>query len=384
MIQFRSVKSYKVVHCDKCPKLLHRAAAMVVALCLGCSSESESVQAMVPLDAGAVPDAQDAGSHPAGDQATLCLLTDHRGAIDDGSFVANAVRGAQTAAKALSWKVVVGDPAEPDTAGQLEALNAMMSTGCALVVTVGFLVNEATQQAAAAKPQQKFAFLDVALDPPMNNVWSQVYVMNEAAFLAGYLAAGTSKTGKIAIIGAMQIPQVTDFMDGFAVGAAYYNTRNNTSVEIQGWDPVGQVGVFIGDFIDATKAQELASGFLDKGADIILSATGGVQVSGVAQAVSVKGNAYFVGPDLDWGAQDAYKGIVLTSILKKLDISVPRVAKAVADGVFKSGTQTGSLATGEVDIAPFHDAEAIVPGEVKSDLADIRSQILAGKIKTKP
>ena len=54
------------------------------------------------------------------------------------------------------------------------------------------------------------------------NLWTQVYATDQAAFLAGYAAAAASNTGKVGVFGGVDIPQVTDFMDGFALGVEYY------------------------------------------------------------------------------------------------------------------------------------------------------------------
>ena len=72
----------------------------------------------------------------------------------------------------------------------------------------------------------------------------QVFNTDEAAFLAGYLAAGTTKTGKVGTFGGINIPPVTIFMDGFYYGVQKYNADNGTNVEVLGWDPAKQKGLF--------------------------------------------------------------------------------------------------------------------------------------------
>ncbi len=97
-------------------------------------------------------------------------------------------------------------------------------------------------------PTQKFSIVDYAFDPTIPNVLGQVFTTDQAGFLAGYVAAGVSKTGKIGTFGGIQIPPVTVFMDGFALGAKAYNEKHGTNVQVLGWDPVTQTGLFTGNF----------------------------------------------------------------------------------------------------------------------------------------
>ncbi len=80
--------------------------------------------------------------------------------------------------------------------------------------------------------------MDYAYDPTIPNVLGQVFSTDQAGFLAGYLAAGVTKTGKVGTFGGIQIPTVTVFMDGYALGVKHYNEEQGTKVEVLGWDPV--------------------------------------------------------------------------------------------------------------------------------------------------
>jgi len=79
-----------------------------------------------------------------------------------------------------------------------------------------------------------------------------------------------------------------------------------------------------------------------------------------------------------------YRDIVLTSIMKNLDVSVVRAVKAIQDGTFSGGEHIGTLETGEVDLAPFHQFDSLISAKVKAELEQIKADIIAGKIKTKP
>jgi len=167
------------------------------------------------------------------------------GGIDDKSFNATAWKGIQAAEAEFGLE---GKYLESQQQTDYEKnLKAFLDEGCNLIVPVGFLLGDATAAAAAANPDAKFSIVDFAYDPTIPNVLGQVFNTDEAAFMAGYLAAGVTKTGKVATFGGIQIPTVTIFMDGFYAGVQYYNAQKGTSVEVLGWDPASQTGTFTGN-----------------------------------------------------------------------------------------------------------------------------------------
>ncbi|MFZ0492274.1 MAG: BMP family ABC transporter substrate-binding protein, partial [Acidimicrobiia bacterium] len=201
---------------------------------------------------------------------TACQVTD-TGGIDDKSFNQTAWKGvtdAIAAGLATEDSDYVESQVETDYAPNIQA---MLDRNCDLIITVGYLLGDATATAATDYPDQLFEILDYAYDPPMNNVIGTVFTTDQAAFLAGYLAAGVTKTGKVATYGGIAIPgAVTDFMDGFVWGVDYYNQQKGTSVEVLGWDVASQSGSFTGDFESLDNGRSMTQSLIDEGADVIL------------------------------------------------------------------------------------------------------------------
>jgi basic membrane protein A len=79
-----------------------------------------------------------------------------------------------------------------------------------------------------------------------------------------------------------------------------------------------------------------------------------------------------------------YVDIILTSIVKNYDVSVVQAVKAIMNGTFNGGLHVGTLETGEVGLAPFYEFDSLISEKVKTDLEQIKADIIAGKIKTKP
>jgi basic membrane protein A len=107
--------------------------------------------------------------------------------------------------------------------------------------------------------------------------------------------------------------------------------------------------------------------------------------SGALFAVKSHGSAYTIGVDTDWAVSEpTYADIILTSVMKNFDVSVIRAVKAIEDGTFSGGVHMGTLETGEVGLAPFHEFDSLISDEVKAELGQIKEKIISGEIKTKP
>ncbi|NJD58715.1 MAG: BMP family ABC transporter substrate-binding protein [Anaerolineae bacterium] len=313
---------------------------------------------------------------------TACQVTD-TGGIDDKSFNATAWKGVTDAETKL--QNVTGKYLESQQQTDYEKnIIAFISEGCDLIITVGFLLGDATKAAAEANPTQKFSIVDYAYDPAIPNVLGQVFTTDQAAFLAGYLSAGMTKTGKVGTFGGIQIPTVTAFMDGYALGVKYYNEKNGTTVEVLGWDPATQTGLFTGNFESTDDGRTMGQSLMDEGADIIMPVAGPVGL-GTAAAALERGNTLIVGVDNDWFvASPEYASIVLTSVLKNMDITTFNAIKDIQAGTFAGGVTVGSLKNGGVGLADFHDLASQVPDTLKTQLEQVKADIIAGTIKTTP
>ncbi len=352
---------------------------IALSLALAACGPAATTEAPQPTAAPKPTDAPKPTAPPAAAKGKVCEVTD-TGGVDDKSFNQTAWAGAQAAATTLSWEATFLESKQQTD--YEKNINEFIASDCALIVTVGFLLGDATSVAAKANPDQKFQILDFAYADPHDNVWQQVYATAEGAFLAGYVAAGMTKTGKVGVFGGIPIPPVQDFMVGFQEGIEYYNQENGTEVELLGWDNADKAGgLFTGDFSDQDKGKSTTQNLIDEGADIIMPVAGPVGL-GAAAAVKENAGTMLIGVDTDWFVSaPEYGDIVLTSVLKHLELSVQSAAKAVADGSFKGGLQVATLANGEIGIAPFHNFDGDVSQELKDGVAQAAQDIISGKIK---
>ena len=325
----------------------------------------------------------------------VALVTDI-GGIDDKSFNQTAWAGVQMAMDKLG---VQGKYLQSKQQTDYDKnIQEFVQEGYPMIVTVGFLLGPATAKGAIANPNVKFAIVDYSYpdcypgakvgvdcgsDKPIPNVRGLVFQTDQAAFLAGYLAAGMSKTGKVGTFGGLQIPTVTIFMKGFQAGVEYYNTQHKTSVAVLGWDTKADKGLFTGTFTDPDKGKTAAQSLIQEGADVVLPVAG-LTGNGAFTAAKSAGNVYAIGVDTDQciSVPDACS-VLLTSVQKKMDNAVFDAIKSVQDGTFKGGTNyVGTLANNGVDIAPFHDLDSKIPSALKDELKQVRADLISGKVTT--
>ncbi len=360
------------------------AAALALAACAEApADEAEDSVSAAPTSA-AVESVDSAPSEDAEAAFKGCMVTD-LGGIDDRSFNAAAAAGLERAETELSIEApsILESGDETAYAPNIEQL---IADDCGLIVTVGFLLAGATGESAAANPDQNFALIDsgptdaAGESVTLDNVKSLLFDTAQAAFLAGYLAAGMSETGTVATFGGIKIPPVTVFMDGFVDGVAYYNTEKGTAVTVLGWDKATQEGTFTGDFEDQNKGRTSTENFISAGADIILPVAGPVGL-GAAAAAQDSGAASIIWVDSDgYEAAPDYADVFLTTVLKNIDAAVFDVTEAASTGDFDGAPYVGTLENGGVGLAPYHDFEDAVPDELKTEIEELQAAIIAGEV----
>ena len=296
------------------------------------------------------------------------------GGIDDKSFNATSWHGMELAKEELGAEVAyLESQQQTDYAVNI---TQFLDQDYDMIVTVGFLLGEDTATFAQQNPDTNFAIVDFAYDPTIPNVLGLTFATDEAAFLAGYVAAGMSKTGKVGTFGGIEIPPVTIFMVGFKGGVDYYNQQHGTDVEVLGMD------LFVGNFESTDDGRRAGEDLIAEGADIIMPVAGPVGL-GTAAAVKENPGTMLIGVDTDWCVSaPEYCDVTLTSVLKNMDVAVLDAVKQAQAGTFKGGVYVGTLANDGVGIADFHEFDDDVPADLKAELAEIRQGVAAGTIHT--
>jgi basic membrane protein A len=337
-------------------------AALVLAGCASAPSDASGTASGAAAEAGDV---------------LPCIVSD-QGGFDDQSFNQLGLEGVTQAAEALGTEHIdVQSETESDYAPNIASL---VDQGCTTIVTMGYLLAAATEEAATANPDVHFIMVDdntITAD----NVKGVVWDTSQAGFLVGYAAADYTTTGKVGTYGGAQIPPVTLYMDGFARGVEYHNAQKGTDVQVVGWNPDTQEGQFTGNFSDINAAKVLSQGILEQGVDVIVP-VGGPIYQGAAQAIRESASPVaLVGVDTDMYLSDPeYDDIWFSSIARDMPKSIAEVIQASATGDFSNESYVGTLENGGVLMSPFHDFESKVAPTLQGELDDIQAGIVSGDI----
>ncbi|MFV2011501.1 MULTISPECIES: BMP family lipoprotein [unclassified Micromonospora] len=338
--------------------------------------------ALTAAACGEAPDNE--GTDGTGGEATeaykACMVTDV-GGIDDRSFNASAWAGIEAAQSEND--AVDGDYVASSAEADYEPnLTGYVTGDCDFILAVGGLMRDATIAVAEANPDQQFGIVDATTD--LANVYPMQFDTAQAAFLAGYLAAGFSESGIVGTYGGLPIPPVTIFMDGFVDGVAHYNQAKSADVQVLGWDKATQNGSFTNDFVKQDEGKKVGDSLVAQGADVIMPVAGGAGL-GTAAAAQAAGGAYSViWVDVD-GCESAeqYCDTFLTTVVKNIPDAVKQAVLAGANGDELSADPgyLGNLENNGVSLAPYNEFDDRVSDELKAEVEQLKADIIAGTIE---
>jgi basic membrane protein A len=262
----------------------------------------------------------------------------------------------------------------PATVGESEAdkltrLTTLCKGGYNPVIAVGFAYAGSLAQAATECPDVKFAIIDSVVDAP--NVAGLVFAEEQGSFLVGAAAALKSTTGHIGFVGGCSVDLIAKFEAGYIAGAKAVNPDIKVDSNYISTPAAGCPG-----FNDPAGGKTAALGMYDAGADIVYQAAGG-SGTGVFQAAAEKGKLA-IGVDSDqYNTVDpALKDVILTSMLKRVDVAVFNFVRDFADDKFTAGPTVFDL---KKDGVGYSTSGGFVD-DIKSKLDDYKAQIVAGTI----
>ncbi|HRU06173.1 MAG TPA: BMP family ABC transporter substrate-binding protein [Candidatus Brocadiia bacterium] len=272
----------------------------------------------------------------------------------------------------VPFEISLRESAQPEAA--LASMKYLVEdAGCTVVFASAEDQRGAVDQLAKQYPKVKFILLDAEPLTPRPNIAAVKFLSREAAYLAGALAARMSKSGVVAVVGGAQGTGSEDLAEGFAAGAKA--ARKDIRVPIRyitDGDP--QADPWNSPRIAATLTQDLTA--TDK-ADIIFAAAGGSNYGVFDVVKSEKKMAIGVDADQD----GIMKGVILTSVMKRLDTAIERLTGEVVEGRFENKVYVMGLANGGVGLSPMLYTRQLVPPNVMSDIEKLKADIIAGKIK---
>ncbi len=257
---------------------------------------------------------------PSANAATNICIAYDTGGPGDRSFNDATLAGVKKAQNqyTFTFEGVVTDGTNADRQKRLRSLT---SKSCATIIAVGAEYAKIIEPLALEFPNTQFAIIGDASIAALN-VTSVIFADIEGAFLAGYSAAISSKSGKVAMITTPSKAEI--YQNGFLAGVVASKKNVRSFVKYT-----------------ATDAASIAKAMVATGIDVIYLATSG-SADGVFDSIvaantaknrkknAVDANLILTEPDLYLSVTSATSKYLLASVVKRVDISVSDViGKAV-------------------------------------------------------
>jgi basic membrane protein A len=314
-----------------------------------------------------------AGSAKSQQDAFLAGVVSDVGRFNDKGFNQLALKGCKSGARKAGGTCRALESRQ--TSDYVPNFTRLVRDGADISIATGFLLATDTAKVAKKFPKSKFAIVDYSVKaepfankagkPLFKNVVGLTFATNENSYMIGCLAALMAKdkgSTTISAVGGIKIPTVDIFIAAYRAGAKKCVPGMKTLID------------YSQDFVDQAKCKELALNQIDQGSAVVFQVAGGCGL-GALDAAKEKG-VWGVGVDLD---QSFLGPHILTSAVKRVDVSVESVILAVKNGTYKGGTdlvfnlKNKGVAVGK--ISPK------VPKAYITKMNALGAQILAGKIK---
>ncbi len=284
----------------------------------------------------------------------------------DKSFNELAYESALRVKNELGWDMVEFEAANNTQIEQ--GMRKVADRGATLIVAMGFAQADAVAAVAPLYPDVKFVAVDVCwVDDPAGNIYQACYKEHEGSFLVGMIAAMASKSGKIGFVGGMDIPLIRKFQGGYEQGAQYVNPDIEIHANMTGTTPEA--------WKNPTKGAELTKAQIDKGADVVYQAAGGTGI-GVLQAAA---DAGIMGIGVDTNQNWMHPGTMLTSMLKRLDLTIFEQAEKTAAGTFEPSGKFLSLGLAE-GMVGYATEDGMVTDEMVAAVEAAAAEIVSGSL----
>ncbi len=348
-----------------------RVALLVsVALLVACTEEE-------PAATTPPPNATAQQSAPASDapasQHKVCLAISSDGLGDKGyNDMQYSALVAARSQYGFEMDIITMEDDKQDPAG--EALSTLVGRDCTVVLAgQGWSMREAVDALAPVYPEVLFVVVDATPSTFLHNTAGTRFHVEEGAFLAGYLAASLSKTNVLASVGGKAVPTVLDFIQGFEAGAKYKNPECTLHRLF-----LAEIAPDANPWNSPSLAQQSAAGLVsEQRADMLFAVAGGSNLGVFRAAKDASVNAIGVDTDQDFMA----KGVILTSVMKRMDVALEQVLQAIMQQEFDNKRYAFSLKNHGVGLSPMQYSKAAIPAPLLQELEVLRAKIVSGEIQ---
>lgn len=364
------------------------SAALAMTLLTGCGNDSGNAQTpeqdtqqeaeapdKEPEEAPAADEEEKEADGETQEAKRIALLLS--GNLGDMSFLDSANNGTTEIASTYGAEVKVIEMGSDATKYETNVLDAS-DEGYDIIIGSGWQLQEPFQNVAQDYPDIKYIIFDAAVDytaGDYSNVYSISYKSNEAAYLAGIMAANMSETGILGFLGGADGAVINDFMIGYIEGAKSVNPD------------IKVICGYVDDYSDSPKCKEMALAQYNQGADFIFTAAGASGI-GTLEAAKETGK-YAIGVDSDQAmlykdSDPEQAELIPASVMKNVDATLVRAYEKILDGTLPWGEEEAlGLSDGAVGLSDNEFYQKLVPDDVKTQIKEASEQIAKGDISVK-
>jgi basic membrane protein A and related proteins len=243
-----------------------------------------------------------------------------------------------------------------------EAMRAYAQKDFDLVFGHGFEYNEPGVNVAKDFPNT--VFVSSSGSATAKNAGAIRFFLEESFYLAGAVAALTSKTGVVGMVGGPDVPSIKSTFKAFKAGA-----------EAAKPGIVVQEG-FTGSNDDVAAAKQLAEQMIQKKADVLIH-----QANAAAQGVfnaCKEGKVWAMGANLN--QNDNESGVVIASATIEAKPAYLEVAKLVREGKFNASIVELGMKSGAIGFSFNDSLKSNIPAAAMTKFEEFKKSILDGKL----
>ena len=286
------------------------------------------------------------------------LVTDI-GGVEDQSFNQSAWEGLNRAKEEYGVEInYLSSAADSDYAPNIETF---VDEEYDLIISVGYLLADATRAAAEENPDIKFAIIDDSTCADLENVTCLTFKQEQASYLVGYVAGLMTENDNVGLVLGMASDTMNLFGYGYCAGAI----DANPEITIQQGNA--------NSFGDPAMGSTLTTNFVTNDADVVFHAAGATGTGVISEAQAKGIMAIGVDSDQSYLAPDT----VITSALKRVDNAVYATVEELVNGTLEGGIAVFDITNNGVGISETVD---LLPQEVVDAVAEVEEKLLNGEI----
>ncbi|SCA57250.1 putative outer membrane basic protein [Candidatus Terasakiella magnetica] len=235
-----------------------------------------------------------------------------------------------------------------------------------ILLSGSILTQKKIRKAVIDHPKTRFIIFNGIFNLP--NAYYFSFSYHTSSFLAGYLSAAKTKSGKLGFIGGMEIPTIKNFLCGYIAGAKYQNPDIQVEHTYVGHDSNA--------WTRPDRAREIALEQIERGADVIFSPSGGSSI-GALKAAHEKS---VLGVGVDMNQNHLYPGSILTSVMVRVDNAAYRALMTAHRNIWGEQRKVMGLQEKGVELAFDQHNEGLIPSALKKEIEQLESDIILGKV----